>query len=241
MGHKFENLSGTYQIDVNGEVREYDLSDPDQAEKVANLISKGNAADKKWEEMAEIRRQNEAWNELLEGAKDDPESREKLVGMLEAHLGTSLTPKQEKELDEIMDGSDDKPNTELLAMKKELEEFKNMVFAERADREFKELEKKYDDFDRKSVIELMNKGRVSNPEDAYFILNKEKIIEKEKKKWEEEEKKRLEDIKNMKSPSQKRTHVDAKPPVDVKGKSYDDLAVELLKEAKEQGRSFIKE
>lgn len=193
------DLSGKVTIKYKGEDKVLNLSDPEDLRVMNDLLNKGYAADKVWSENADMRRQIENWNAMIASAKEDPAEMDKLVGVLEGYLGKPLTKQQKEDLNTMTD-TDGKTATQIKELKKALEDMQLSILGEKIETELSTLEKQFKStavpFDRDKVIEYARKNNLVNYEQAYFLLNKDKLLENAKKDVRDNESKRKTAIDN---------------------------------------------
>jgi len=241
-----------YQGEV---VDELDWNVPADREKIVQRAHRGIMYDKVADDLHAAKKERDTWEGLLEGAKSDPEKLTQLVGMIEGYIGKPLTEKQVAELhdDAYTDDLSTNPvvkklQAELNAMKEQTEKAQAAAVSQEIQRIHKNLMVKYDGssgLPKYEVDEVEKyitdnsfylKNIDENYEQAYFMLNKDKILAAERKKALEDNKKLKvgdDGIGRAEEAAASLKEQKEKP------KSYDDIVNAVLRESKEQGKAII--
>lgn len=190
-----------------GEEITVDLSNPEQMNLVKDRLSKGHNMEKIAEERNKLKEQAaklqqtvDAWNQRLDAAKSDPNELKVLVGDLEEYIGRPLTQKEKTEVVSDNTDFDDPAMKEILSLKKEFSSYKEQQEKAVQEREVQAEAKKlvakldamesspdkYPGFDREKIYDAAREAGTADFEMVYFFLNRDKLIEGERKKIEEE-------------------------------------------------------
>lgn len=246
-----------YQDKVD-QVLNVDLAGEDQ-QKAIELMHKGIRLNKIDNEYAELKRQNTTWNNMLEGAKDDPEKLQQLVGMIEGYIGKPLTQSQRNDImDDLNDGNAppvvnkviEELKNEIKQLKTKTSQYeqiqlgKEIEVAHEKNSEYYKGKDGYPVYDPKEVEEYLQKHPIYTPDTvenyrlAYEMLHKEKIEEANKNLWINTEKNRKTTIdKNRREHGDSLADVNKKED-NIAGKSWDDLANDILSDMKSKGHTL---
>lgn len=243
-----------YQGDVDT-ILNIDIEGED-AQKAIELLHKGIRMNKIDHEYADLKKQNETWNQMLDGAKNDDEKLQQLVGMLEGYVGRPLT-KAEKE--DLSDGAGSAQESDVVQkLMKEITELKTKTdnfekiqlgrevqSAHLENKKFYEGKDGFPVYDPKEVEMYLEKNPIYTPDItknyriAYEQMHAEKIEEAKKTHWVNSEKNRKDTIDKNRTESG--DGVANTPPKDdiVSGMSWDDAAKAILEDVKSSGKSLV--
>jgi hypothetical protein len=243
----------------------FDLDKPEDLDKAKHLISHGLLYEKeKMAELGELRTEVETlkksddmmknWEaRLTKIAKGDEKEKERFIQDLDS-LGITITPKQDKALDQ----DDDLTDPQVKALKSELDDLKKQLGDERRAREqsardyavtqiegeLNALELKYaaeeykgyPKFEKDKVLDYANKHGMTKYETAYFDMYREEIIEAERQKVVEGR----EVLRKKREGAKPISDSHTMPGIQRgKAKNYDDAARLALENAKAKGESFF--
>lgn len=251
------------QLIYQGEViEEIDLPDDlpqEERLKIKQLAEKGILYNKTMHELGEEKRRLaeekgklSQVQEVLEKAKNDENYRKtSFIPNLENELGFKIT---ESQADDLLD--DISQNPIVVALQKKIDDLEK---SQKTDQErqmireiesaHKVLEGKYNGkngmpkYDREEVDKYIAENSFFMPdinqnyEEAYFLANKQKILDAKLKQADDFDKKRKEFLENNKEPSD--ISDGGAKPKEKTPKTYDELAESILEEAKSKGESFI--
>ena len=241
-----------YQGEV---VDELDWNVPADREKIVQRAHRGIMYDKVADDLHAAKKERDTWEGLLDGAKSDPEKLTQLVGMIEGYIGKPLTERQVAELqdDAFTDDLATNPvvkklQTELNAMKEQTEKAQQAAIAQEIQRVHKNMMVKYDGSSGLPKYEIDEVERYiadnsfylkdidQNYEQAYFMLNKDKILAAERKKALEDNKKLKvgdDGIGRAEEAAASLKEQKEKP------KNYDDIVKAVLENARSEGKAII--
>lgn len=247
------NVNTTITFKAYGEELSYDLSDPKQREEAASLLSKGKMYNREMHDIGENKRLIDAgkqYAEVISGIKDGTIDLESYVAQIEAITGKTMTRAERREAKELFE--DDSQGQLVSSLKKELDSLKNQIrinsMAAQIETASSKLERELNGsnglpkFEFESVRKYAEDNQIYHPDpykqymSAYQEMNREKIAEVERKKIEAEV---LKKYKKNESAFAERGDVlgmGGKPPVSVKGKSWDQIVKEAA--ASVDGDSF---
>jgi hypothetical protein len=184
--------------------KEFDLSKPDDLEKLKEQASKGYAYEQGQtqlkeakEEAEKLREKYNAWNTRLTSAISDEEARKQLITDLES-MGLKLTDAQKKDDEYLQDTADDhlkKLESKVDELSKHNNQLESTLYNMVIEQEHKRLEQLYPGdngypkYDRKKVEEFATNEGINQLERAYKELNEKEIeaarvkaaLDKEKK------------------------------------------------------------
>lgn len=222
-------------LKVKGEEVPYDLTNPEHRQKVIDLAQKGTAADQKWAEMAQVRRDYENWNQALESARDDEESWLKVKGMIEGMTGRKFDS-----VDQIQNHFQDDSSKELKALKKQIADMQGEQTRQAMRAELNTLKARYgDDFDEEAVIAKAHETGVRDFELIHHAISKEAAVEKARKELLEKTKTTQE--KREKAFAQRGDAAPAPGGEQKKYKKYKDVSADILSDLKRKGESLFVE
>jgi len=163
---------------------EFDLTDPNDLEKVKRLVNQGYGYERGQQELKAVKgdltkykEQVEYWNAIIEDAKDSGDT-SKVLAALEM---TGVKIGKHEEDDTILDEGDKK----FQELSKKIEMLEGALYTKYTTDTHSQLEAKYNngkypEYKRKEVEDYANKRGIRDFEDAYFIMNKEEIMKLEK-------------------------------------------------------------
>lgn len=174
-----QNDTGTAEsilnVTVDGEEKSFDLSKPEDREKLQKLASKGFQTDRLYTERASLNnklkeyeskvKEYDSFNETFEAAKSDDVVFNKLVSYLEGQLGKKLTASQKESIQDDLDYDRDDQLTKLYNKIESLE---------------KDL--KTEKTTRASNAILANLDKIVSKPEKYPFANREELIAEAKKR-----------------------------------------------------------
>jgi len=214
----------------------YDLNNlsDDQKAEITTRIQLGWGYEKGQQELKETKNQLDYFNRLIANANQSEEGMDLLVTTLEKYIGKPLTKKQKEDLVSDDTNVSNKVTEEI---QRKLDRLEMALLNKQINDEHASLKAKYSDYDPKVVEEFANKRGIMNFEDAYFIMNKEKILSDKEKEILDKAKKQQEKIDKVKSPDDVGGgEINIKKPLK---KDYDEIAKDVIKDMKEQGKSLF--
>jgi len=245
----------------------FDTDRPEDLERVQHYMGQGMLYDREAQkELGDARKKLENYDDIERKAKmfdnwearltqiasGDERERDKFVQDLDK-LGITLTKEQSADLDNIADPEVKTLKSTIDGLKKELTQIRqdgeqrfNQQIAGQIKTELTTLAQKYSsdefkgypEFDTDKVLDYANKMGTTDYDSAYFAMNREAIIEAEKKKLVDNEK---ELAKKRKDAQTTGDSVDSPAQETSIPKSYDDAVQLALNKAKQTGTKIITE
>lgn len=223
-----------------------DLSDPNDLEKAKRLVNQGYGYEKGQVELKavkseadELKTQIEYWNGIIKEAKETGDT-SRVVGALEME-GVKLSQKQSDDDNLVIDESDKKFDE----MTKKLDRLETALYQKYTGDIHTQLEAKYSkdsgypEYNKKEIENFADKKGIRDFEDAYFIMNRDKIQEAQEKIKNNESNKHKSKIKKVASDPPGGGDL---PPAPIKHhKNYGDVTKEWLKDSEIAGNLFLDE
>jgi len=232
-------------LKFHDDVQEFNISDETGRKQIVELAQKGLLWDRvKQTELRDLKAKMETLNNLFDSARTNDEAFKNLVSEIERLTGRKITQESVQDDSELTD-----EEKKIRALENKIEQMSTMIKnselkAEMSviENELASLEKKYDgsngypSFDRVSVVEFANQNGLVNYEQAYMLMNVDKIAEA----------KAAGKIKKTGSRQQKIANArvqDTADAFDVKPKiknpkSYNDITESILDYASKNGITF---
>jgi len=225
---------------------QFDLSNPNDLDKVKRLINQGYGYEKGQQELKAVKSELDAakqsidyWNGLIEEAKDSGDTA-RVQAALEM-AGVKLSGKRAQDDDLIMDEGEKK----YIELKKEMEQLKNALYNKYTGDIHTQLEAKYNngnypEYNKKEVEDFADKRGITNFEDAYLILHYDKIAELKAKADKDGKDKHRDKIKKVASPEPGTGgQIPKEPPK--RNKNYTDVTREWMNDPEITGNLFTDE
>jgi len=252
-GNGGNEWDGKVVIKYKDEENVFDLSNPEERQRLTDLAQKGFGADKTWQQVAEMRRYVEEWEKLLESARSDDAALEDLKSRIEQYIGRPLTKQEKKELEEeafAVDPADkllktiEELNQKVSTLEEKIKKSDIDRLADVIDRTNEKLANKYnakDDwpkYNKEKVLEyagqhnLLISGDIEEGlETAYKMLHLDELTARARKETLEKVKENQERI--QKAQVEKDGDAGTLPPPEKKFKRWGEITEHLLKEVPE--------
>jgi hypothetical protein len=227
------------------EERSFDLSDPNERAKASELLSKAYGYEKSQEqlkavkgELADVSKQVEYWNGLIEEAKDSGDT-SRVLSALEM-AGLKVSGKKAEDDDFILDESDKKVEE----LQKKLDRLEGALYAKYTGDIHAQMEAKYNngtypEYNKKEVEDFADKRGITNFEDAYKIMHMDELMELKAKADKDKNDKHRNKINRVAQPEPGTGKLPPNPPK--RHKNYGETTKDWLNDPEIVGNLFLED